>query len=277
MITDLVSPWCTAVESPDSARARSAFRSRHADLLELLRRQRAPLADVLPLTMNAGELRLLARRAADPDSQQTLRAALVRAAQLGADGCPRVVLLAGDGSGGAAEPLPWPDGDAALFIDRAGNDVSQLAALGRSVAALTRWRAIDSQSPVRRLEFQPWNRWQAYRDFPLREWIYLAGLGLHLGHTLLPDQAPHSLLGISAAAFARLRERERVFHSLLSSELDQCGIGLVLRWLSPGAPAGPRTVAGVVVPPFAGHYLGWRMLAERVARVGVGEAIRMAA
>jgi hypothetical protein len=154
-------------------------------------------------------------------------------------------------------------------------DVLPLAILGRGVAALTRWRATDSQSPVRRLEFQPWNRWQAYRDLPLREWIYVAGLGLHLGHALLPGHLPHSLLGISPAAFARLRERERVFHALLSAELDQCGIGLVLRWLSPGAPAGPRTVGGVVVPPFAGRYLGWRMLAERVARVGLGEAIRM--
>jgi hypothetical protein len=277
VITDLVSPWCTAVESPDSARARSAFRSRHADLLEILRRQRAPLADVLPLAMNPRELRLLARRAADPDSQQTLRAALVRAARLGADACGRVLLLAGDASGDAVEPLPWPDGDAALFVDCAGNDVSQLAALGRGVAALTRWRAIDSQSPVRRLALQPWNRWQAHRDFPLREWIYVAGLGLHLGHALLPDQPSHALLGISAAAFGRLRERERAFHALLSAELDQCGIGLVLRWLSPGAPAGPRTVGDVVVPPFAGHYLGWRMLAERVARVGLGEAIRMEA
>lgn len=277
MITDLVSPWCTAVEARDSARARSAFRSRHADLLEILRRQRAPLADALPLAMNPGELRPLARRAADPDSQQTLRAALGRAARLGADGCDRIVLLAGDGSGDAAEPLPWPDGDTALFLDRAGDDVAQLAALGRGVAALTRWRAIDSQSPVRRLEFQPWNRWQAGRDFPLREWIYASGLGLHLGHALLPDQAPHALLGISLAAFARLRERERVFHALLSADLDQCGIGLVLRWLSPGAPAGPRTVGDVVVPPFAGQYLGWRMLADRVARVGLGEAIRMAA
>jgi hypothetical protein len=277
VITDLVSPWCTAVEAPDSARARSAFRSRHADLLEILRRQRAPLADVLPLAMDAGELRPLARRAADPDSQQTLRAALGRAARLGADGCDRVVLLAGDGSGDAAEPLPWPDGDIALFLDRSGNDVAQLAALGRGVAALTRWRAIDSQSPVRRIEFQPWNRWQACRDFPLREWIYVSGLGLHLGQALLPDHPPHALLGISLAAFARLRERERVFHALLSAELDECGIGLVLRWLSPSAPAGPRTVGAVVVPPFAGQYLGWRMLAERVARVGLGEAIRMAA
>jgi hypothetical protein len=31
-----------------------------------------------------------------------------------------------------------------------------------------------------------------------------------------------------------------------------------------------------VLPPFAGRYLAWRMLAERVERVGIGEAVRMA-
>jgi hypothetical protein len=277
VITDLVSPWCTAIEARDSARARSAFRSRHAALLESLRRHRAPLADVLPLSMDSSELRPLARRAADPDSQQILRAALTRAVELGADGCGHVVLLAGDGTGDAVEPLPWADGDAVLFLDRAADDTARLAALGRGVAALTRWRAIDSRSAIRRLARAPWDRWQACRDFPLREWVYTAGLGLHLSQALLPDLPPHRILGVSQAAFARLRQREKVFHALLAGDLDRSGIGLVLRWLSPGAPVGPRTVGGLVLPPLAGHYLAWRMLAERVARVGLREAIRMEA
>lgn len=277
MITDLVSPWCTAVEASDSARARSAFRGRHAALLDALRRQRAPLSDVLPLATAATELRLLARRAADPDSQQALRAALARAAGLGADGCGCVVLLAGDGTGDAVEPLPWPDGDAVLFLDRAQDDRALLAALGLGIAALTRWRAADSQSPVRRLAPARWDRCLAGRDVPLREWIYAAGLGVHLGQALLPGVPPHQMLGVSQAAFARLRQREKVFHTLLTADLDQSGIGLVLRWLTPAAPAGPRSVAGLVLPPMAGHYLAWRMLAERVARVGLGEAIRMEA
>jgi hypothetical protein len=277
VIIDLVSPWCTAVEAADSARARSTFRGRHTALLETLRRQRAPLADILPLGMDARELRRLARRAADPDGLQGLRDALARAAQLGADGCAGVVLLAGDGTGDTAESLPWPSGEAVLFLDRAHDDRDLIAALGQSVAALTRCRATDSKSPVRRWQEAPWDRWQACRDLLLREWIYIAGLGAHLAQALLPEVAPHQILGMTQAAFARLRQRERVYHALLTADLDQSGLGLVLRWLTPAAPIGPRTVAGLVLPPFAGHYLAWRMLAGRVARVGLREAIRMAA
>ena len=277
MIVDLVSPWSAAIDATDSPRAQAAFRSRHADLLAALRAQRAPLSGLLPLATSPADLHPLARRAADPDRQQTLRAALARAADLGADGCGRVVLLAGDGAGGAIEPLPWPDGDAVLFLDRADDDPALVAALGLGLAALTRWRAANSHSPVRRLAHDPWDRWQACRHLPLREWVYTAGLGVHLGQALLPELSPYQLLGLSRTAFARLRQREKVFRAMLTADLDQVGIARALRWLSPGAPAGARTVANVVLPPMAGYYLAWRLLAERVARVGLGEAIRMAA
>ncbi|MGH7592598.1 MAG: hypothetical protein ACRELE_01900, partial [Gemmatimonadales bacterium] len=87
----------------------------------------------------------------------------------------------------------------------------------------------------------------------------------------------HVILGLNPSAFARLRQREKVFQALLAADLEQSGIGLMLRWLSPGAAAGPRTVGSRVLPPATGQYLAWRMLARRVARVGLGEAIRMAA
>ncbi|MGH7593197.1 MAG: hypothetical protein ACRELE_05035, partial [Gemmatimonadales bacterium] len=101
------------------------------------------------------------------------------------------MLLAGDGSGDAIEPLPWPDGEAVLFLDRAPDHRALLAGLACAIAALARWRTADSQSPVRSLESSPWDRWQASRNVPLREWIYTAGLGVHLGHALLPEVPSH--------------------------------------------------------------------------------------
>lgn len=277
MILDLVSPWRTAVAAAEPAHAQSTFRSRHSALFETLRRQRAPLADSLPLATDTDELQRLARRAADPDGLQGLRDALGHAARLGADGCACVILLAGDGTGETAESLPWPNGEAVVFLDRTPDTRTLIAAVGRSVAALTRWRAVDSHSPVRRWREVPWDRWQASRDLPLGEWIYTAGLGAHLAQALLPELRPHQLLGMSQAAFTRLRQREKVYDALLAADLDRSGLGLVLRWLTPAAPAGARTVAGVVLPPLAGHYLAWRMLAGRIERVGLREAIRMAA
>jgi hypothetical protein len=277
MIVDLISPWSAAVEATDSPRARGAFRGRHSQLLELLRRARAPLLDTIPLATDINALRPLARRAADPALQQQIRDALARAAQLGADRCRSVVLLAGDGAGDPAEPIPWPDADAVLFLDRTADDSGLVIALAGAVAALTRWRADDSHTAVTHDVRHGWDRWQSARDVPLREWIYTEGVGLNVAQALRPDLPPQELLGITQVAFGRLRQREKVFRALLATDLDQRGIGLLLRWLTPSAPTGPRTVADVVLPPMAGRYLAWRMVSERVARVGLREAIRMEA
>lgn len=219
-------------------------------------------------------LRRLARRAADPAVHEQLRVALAQAAGLGAGRCHAVVLVTGEVAGSPAEPIPWPDGDAVLLLDRIDNDAQLSVALGVAVAALTRWGASDSRTAVKRDVHRGWDRWQSARDVPLREWVYTEGVGLHLAHALQPMLPPHELLGITHTAYGRLRQREKTFRSLLAADLDERGIGLVLRWLVPDAPAGPRTVGDVVLPPMTGHYLAWRMLAERVERVGLREAIR---
>ncbi|MGH7523156.1 MAG: hypothetical protein ACREK8_02510, partial [Gemmatimonadales bacterium] len=213
-------------------------------------------------------LRDLARRAADSDGQQLMRDALARAARLGIDGCRHMILLPGAVAGDPVEPLPG--GDLAVFQARADDHVTLLASLARAAVVVTRQRLGATGSSA-------WDQWEAARGFPLREWIYVAGLGAHLGQALLRDQPPHRILGLTPTAFARLREREKVLHARLERDLDRSGIGLVLRWLVPEAPAGPRTVTGMVVPPLAGQYLAWRMVAPRLARVGLGGAIRMAA
>ncbi|MGH7523342.1 MAG: hypothetical protein ACREK8_03460, partial [Gemmatimonadales bacterium] len=135
MITDLVSPWCAAVESGDPA-AEHGFRRRHHTVLEAVRRQRTPLAAAFPLETDRDALRDLARRAADSDGQQLIRDALARAAHLGIDGCRRMILLPGAVAGDPVEPLP--EGDLAVFQGRASNHVTLLASLARAAAVVTR-------------------------------------------------------------------------------------------------------------------------------------------
>jgi hypothetical protein len=277
MIVDLVSPWCAAVEAADPVAARDVFRTRHAPLLGSLRSARTPLLDTVPFATDAGVLRPIARRAADPTVQQQLRDLLVRAAEFGADRCRGVVLVPADGVGDLAEPIPWPDANVVLFLDRIEQDDGLSVALARAVTAVTRWTAPDSRTLVAHDPHRAWDRWQSARDVPLREWIYTEGVGLHLAQALRPDLPVHQLLGVTQVALGRLRQREKVFRALLATDLDQRGIGLLLRWLTPGAPTGPRTVGDVALPPMAGRYLAWRMLAERVTRVGLREAIRMEA
>ena len=265
MIRDLVSPWLTAVDATDTTRARGAFRARHAVVLESLRLARAPVLESFPLATDSKLLHRLCLRAADPETQQRLRDAVERAAALGADRCDMITLLAGGASGSAGEPLLRPEPQVVLFVELAENASELIIAMAGAIAALTRWSG--SGAVVH-------DRWEAARTVPLREWIYTEGLGLHLAAALLPDLSPHHLLGINHAAFTRLREREKIFRTLLDADLDERGLGLPLRWLAPNAPLGPRTVGDVVLPPAAGRYLAWRMTAERVERVGLREALR---
>ncbi|MEO5798023.1 MAG: hypothetical protein ABIZ70_07685 [Gemmatimonadales bacterium] len=273
---DLVSPWAAAAEADDAPQARALFRARHAALLERLRRQRAPHDAELALERDPVVLRRLAHRAADPEWQQRLRDTMARAASLGADVAATVTLLSGDGTGDAAEPIPARSPIAALFVER-GDDATLTVALIRSLAAITRWCAPDSRSPVRAVVTDDWDRWECARRVPLAEWAYLEGVGLHLAAELFPEFEPTQLLGISRGALHRLRERERLLRTLFLADLEQPSLGAVLRWLAPGAPPSARTVGNVVIPPGAGRYLAWRMSAERVARVGTREAIRMSA
>ncbi len=175
------------------------------------------------------------------------------------------------------EAIPRPDGDLALFAEQVEDDDALVAALARGAAALTRWSAADSESPIARERGTTWNRWEWAQNVALREWIYTDGIGSHLAAALLHDIAPHRLLQLNGAAYNRLREREKILRAILDVDLDQRAIGLVLRWLVPDAPSGPRTVADIVLPPMTGRYLAWRMTSERVARAGLRAAIRAGA
>jgi hypothetical protein len=223
---------------------------------------------------DAARLRPLARRAADPATQQLLRDTLVRAAALGADRGEHIYLVAGDATGDGAEAIPHPAPDVALFIEQISDDGDFVLALARAVAALTRWSAPDSASPNAQAGGVPWNRWEAAQNVALREWVYTEGVSLQLALALLPDLAPHQLLRVKRSAFNRLREREKIFRPLLDADLDERAIALILRWLAPDTPIGLRTIGDVVLPPMAGRYLAWRMTTERVARLGLRDAIR---
>lgn len=273
MIIDLISPWSAVVES---APAQSAWRARHAALLEALRRQRAPHAIAYPLASDHAALHPLALRASDPERQQLLRDAVSRAVELAVDAPASVVLLAGDDAGDRVEPLPGSSANVVLFLERCHDDTELVIALARGLVAVTRWSSRDTKSAIRSPEAGAWDRWQLAREIPLGEWLYTEGLGLHLAQLLLPDVPAQRLLGISIGALHRLRDREHTLRALLDADIDQAGLGLVLRWLTPDTPALTRTTSNTVLPAAAGHYLAWRMVAERVARVGIGEAVRMA-
>lgn len=276
-LLDLVTPWATALASPDGARAARHFADRHAAMLERVRRQRAPHLDALPLTTDATVLADAAMRAGDAALQQQLRDATQAAASLGADLPHTTVLLAGCDEGDAVLPLPGDPPAVVLFLDREADNAALLLAKVRGQAAITRWDAADSAAVLRAALHDPWDSWELTRTVPLREWIYTVGVAIHVAQAVFPATPVHRLLGVRRGELGRLRERERGLSALLTPDLDASGLGLVLRWLVAETPSAMRTHHGTVIPPGAGRYLAWRLTADRVTRVGVREALRLPA
>ncbi len=287
-IIDLVTPWALA----EQAGAHAAFRERWSAILEPVRRQRAPSEAVLP---PPPDWLVALTMVAEDGLEDRLREARDRLAGRGLRAPIRIVLLAAGAPGAPFEVIPEPeDAMIVLFVDRivgqpeevaatslpspalgAGVVRPILAALAAGMGQLTRWTSSDN--PVAQLAATPpWDRWSAARRVPLAEWIYAAGIAAHAAALIDPD--PAVALHLGEGELTRLRRAERSLQERLDAELDETGVGLVLRWLEDGAPLAMRRHAdGAIVPRGAGRYLGWRMLAERVDRVGVAEAAAMAA
>jgi hypothetical protein len=264
-IIDLVTPWAAAAQTPATL---AAFLHRHHQLLDAIRRQRAPSTDAVGLPATLERARPVA---ADPTFHARIRRERDAWRERGLRAPPRIVLAAGAEGGAAWEVLPGTaEGGIVLFVDRAEGD-DAIAALSGALAVHTRWT--DDNSIARIASRGGWDRWSAAREAPLAEWIYAAGLAAHAVATRFPGWSTERILGLSRGEHQRLRARERELMLQLESEMDHAGLGLVLRWLTDEAPPGLRTDAGGrLVPRGAGRYLGWRMLAERVQRLGLAGA-----
>ena len=268
MIVDLISPWLTALESTAPS-ARAAFRERHAALLALADAENTDGG----LVTDAAQVRLLARRAADPAWQEALREHGRRATALGADQCHTIALVARDEGHDAVYTINAGEPAVVLSLTHLGDDDAIVVALARGMATLARQRSPHSAAPQGVRDALTLPSLAAARDVPLREWIYDAGIAAHLATAIAPTLAPHTLFGLHHSAFNRMRERENTLRALLDRDLDERGIGLVLRWLTPTTAQGPRTIGDVVIPPMAGQYLGWRMTAERAERMEMREML----
>lgn len=274
-LIDLLSPWRSALDGSAPPQDRDAFHARWHELLDGVRRQRAPADERLPAP---GPAAGLTNRASDPSLHQLIREGRDRLAAQGVPIPRTIVLLATTAPGDAVEPIPDPAGTSVvLFLDRIDDIDALLTALARGMIAAARW-SDPTASPLGIIARQePWQRWAASRQVPLSEWIYTEGLGLHAAQLLAPHLSVMSLLGVSRGTLRRLRERERQLVGLLSEELGARGVGPLLRWLDDGAPTALRRTDDGVIPAGAGRYLAWRLVADRVERVGLAEAMRMPA
>lgn len=259
-------PLATAWRHASHPDDRAAFRRHHAAELEVLRRLRTPTEVEFPLDTESEPGR---EDPDDPALHAALRAVVER---MGAAGfrAPATVVMVSRGSPGAVVDVV-PDAEQAMVVLAA--PVDHCAGLAAGIAMLHRWHQVGG----RWWRERPWDRWEVARSVPLAEWIYAAGLGVHAAQEFA-DATAAAAVQVTAGGFTRVRSSERALQERLDADLDQRGVGLLLRWLDDEGPTSTRRAAdGFAIPAGAGRYLGWRMLEERVDRVGLIEAAGMAA
>ena len=203
-----------------------------------------------------------------------------RCAQAGLDVVFDTAFLAGDARGDIVESLPWSTPPrVAVFVEHGVGGELALAhltsAVVRGAAMTTRWGADDSRSALA-VRGTAWNRWELSRDTPLAEWIYTDGVATHCALALDPSVPLHLLLGMTRGVFARLRAAERTLRVALDEDLQRPGLGPLLRWMVADAAPSARLMGGRAIPQGAGRYLAWRLTEQRVANIGIRDAIRAA-
>jgi hypothetical protein len=119
--------------------------------------------------------------------------------------------------------------------------------------------------------------WETGSRASLRELLVNEGLAVAAAEVVAPGSQPWDYLGYTRRQFRRLRELDAFLRSAIIPQLDQCGLGLRLRFLSGGMSPAQRLVGGKVVPERAGYYMGHRMVERAVADHGIATALRMEA
>lgn len=217
------------------------------------------------LARNRGSMYLVPSSPPPSPLPGEVRDALTGAAEaLAALGLPvprRLVLVAPPVPDYSGDMIPDPEGDTIFVPADPADRIRTLVSLAAWTAAAARWRA----------GWRGWTTLLATR--PLRELVYVAGVGRHLAAALVPEITPPQLLDIAPARLRRIEEREHSLRARLIRDLDgPADIGW-LRWLAEGTATVARRDGKGVVPLGAGRYLGWRLTAPRVERLGVITAL----
>jgi hypothetical protein len=201
-------------------------------------------------------------------------------------------LMVGVGAANAGELVV--DGRPAVFVALehfTGRSNSASYGLGLSPTLLPLWIAHEvahtvrycspgSQSELRRVIAEAggyFNCWDSASHVPLRELLVNEGLAVAAARHVSPGLDPWHYFGYSRRQYRRLRELDAFLRHVLDPELDACGVGYRLRYLSGGLPPAARVVGGKVIPERSGYYLGHRMVEAIVNERGLPGALRASA
>jgi hypothetical protein len=149
--------------------------------------------------------------------------------------------------------------------------------IGHELAHTVRYTSPGSASAMRRLVSDAggyYDYWSTGSRATLRELLVNEGLAVHAAQAVAPGFDAADYFGYPRRQYHRLREMEAFLRRVVEPDLEQCGLGLRLRYLSGGMSPTARLVSGRVLPERAGYYLGYRMTEALVAERGLAAAVR---
>lgn len=203
-----------------------------------------------------------------------------------------VVLMVGVGAANAGELVVNGRGVAFVCLEHfTGSPNAQTEGLGldpeliplwlaHEIAHIVRYTSPSSRSELRDIIAESggyYSYWDTGRRATLRELLINEGLAVHVSRAISPGHAAWEYFGYERRQYADVRQLETVMSRATVGDLDRCGLGLRLRYLSGGMSDEARTVDHYVLPQRAGYYLGARMCDPAASTNGLAWAVRAGA
>jgi uncharacterized protein YjaZ len=151
--------------------------------------------------------------------------------------------------------------------------------VAHEMAHTVRYTSPESASELRRLIAEAggyYDYWITGSRATLRELLLNEGLAVHAAQAVAPGLDPADYFGFPRRQYQRMRELEAFLRRAVHHDLDRCGLGLRLKYLSGGMSPTARLSLGRVLPERCGYYLGHRMAEPLVNARGIASAIRAA-
>jgi hypothetical protein len=298
VLINLLPDFFAVLEAADREAAYRSYRESHRPILDAYWRNYV----LDPDTPHAGSIvssTLKADRsdlyglAATTDVVQIAEEAIARAEELlGIDRPTDTYLMVGLGGANAGELVVGGRGVAFICLEHFTGRVNpETFGMGlppdlipvwiaHELAHTVRYTSPTSTSDMRRLVAESggyYDYWATGSRATLRELLVNEGLAVHAAQAVAPGFDAADYFGYPRRQYHRLREMESFLRRAVEPDLERCGLGLRLRYLSGGMSPSARLVAGRVIPERAGYYLGHRMTEALVSERGLAEALRAGA
>ena len=295
MLINLLPDFFGVLEAADREAAYRQYRENHRPILDAYWHNYVldpdtPHADTIVTAALTADRSDLYGLKATTDVVQLAEEAIARAEELlGVDRPTDTYLMVGLGGANAGELVVGGRGIAFICLEHFTGRVNpETYGMGlppdlipvwiaHELAHTVRYTSGASASEMRRLVAESggyYDYWATGSRASLRELLVNEGLAVHAAQAVAPGFDAADYFGYPRRQYHRLREMESFLRRAVEPDLERCGLGLRLRYLSGGMSPSARLVAGRVIPERAGYYLGYRMTEALVAERGLSEAVR---